>query len=252
MAKHNLLGSIRKTIRDFHLIEAGDRIAVGLSGGKDSMALLHALSRYRRFSPEPFELMAITVDPGFHNFDLDTARRFCDELGVPYHVEPTEIAEVVFHIREEQNPCSLCANMRRGTLASVMNQKGFNKLALGHHLDDLIETFFMNLLYTGRIKPLEASAYLSRTDITVIRPLIETNERTVLAYVDQFRIPVVKSPCPVDKKTNREAVSDFLKRAYAEHLPAEKSVATAIKSILKRPGTVDSTQEQCRPHHSSP
>ncbi|MBS7525695.1 tRNA 2-thiocytidine biosynthesis protein TtcA [Fusibacter paucivorans] len=226
----SLLGIMRKTIQDYALIQEGDRVAVGLSGGKDSMALLYLLARFQTFSPFKFHLEAITVDMGFNNFDLSGAKSFCEKLGIPYTVVETEIAKVVFEIRDEKNPCALCANMRRGVLADTMNQRGLNILALGHHADDALTTLFLNMLYAGKLNTLEYKSYLSRTDVHVIRPFLDASEAQVISTVQKEHIPVFKSPCPVDKHTKREEIGDFLKTIYKDLPHSRKNILTAMRN----------------------
>ncbi|HAS73390.1 MAG TPA: tRNA 2-thiocytidine(32) synthetase TtcA, partial [Clostridiales bacterium UBA8960] len=221
---------LRKTVKEHRLINPGDRIAVGLSGGKDSMALLHALKHYQSFSPDPFELEAITIDLGFENFDLDKAKAFCHELGVPYTITKTEIAKIVFDYREEKNPCSLCANMRRGALANTMNEQGLNVLALGHHADDALSTLFMNTLYAGKLNTLEYYSFLSRSSIHLIRPLLDASEASIKGYVKSNSIPILKSPCPMDQKTKREEINHLLKSIYKEIPDSRKNMLTAMRN----------------------
>ncbi|MDH8677604.1 ATP-binding protein [Fusibacter bizertensis] len=227
---NNILGSMRKTIQEQEMIQPGDRIAVGLSGGKDSMALLHELSRFQKFSPIPFELEAITIDMGFNNFDLDAAKVFCNQLAVPYRIEKTDIAKIVFEIREEKNPCALCANMRRGALSKVMNDRNLNVLALGHHADDALSTLFLNMLYAGKLNSLEYSSYLSRTAITVIRPFLDTAEADIIGFIKSNCIPVLKSPCPMDRHTKREDMSQLLKTIYKDNPHSRKNLLTAMRN----------------------
>lgn len=244
MKRTNIVGIIQHTVLRHQMISDGDFVAVGLSGGKDSMTLLHALEHFRRFGGIAFKLGAIMVDPGFHNFDIESAKRFCDELGVELTVVPTDIAEVVFEIRNEKNPCSLCANMRRGALATNMQKLGMNKLALGHHEDDLISTFFMNLVYGGRIKTLDAVSYLDRTGITVIRPMIYLSEDTIKAYVKKNNIPVVKSPCPVDKKTSRESAKQMAEMLYTTNQHAKSAIINAVKSLVHSPQSCEGDRKE--------
>ena len=205
------LGCLRKADTDFHLIENGDRIAVGVSGGKDSLLLLHALSLYRRFSHKDFELMAVTVKMGLEPFDLSGIRALCAELAIPYLEKETQIGEIIFTYRKEKNPCALCAKMRRAVLANTCREEGFQKLALGHHREDAIETLLMSLLYEGRFHTFHPKTEMSRSGITVIRPLVYLPEKHVKHMEKTLALPVVKSPCPVDHKTTREEMSNLLK-----------------------------------------
>lgn len=228
MKKHNLLGSMRKTVEAHHMLQENDQVAVGLSGGKDSMALLHALARFQTFSNKPFDLCAITIDLGFNNMDLSTAKDFCASLQIPYHIVTTDIASVVFDIRKEKNACALCANMRRGALAKKMNQEGFKILALGHHAMDQLETFWLNFLYSGNMNRLSYLSYLDRSDITVIRPFLETSEETIQHYVRTHQIPVIKNPCPMDNHSKRYNVHQLIKQISQQVPPAYKSMMTAV------------------------
>lgn len=226
----SLLGTLRKTIQENNLIQPGDRIAVGLSGGKDSTALLWALKKFQRFSPVPFGLEAITISKGFANTDFTPMAQLCATLDIPYHIEETEIARIVFDIRKETNPCALCSNLRRGALAEVMNRKGLNVLALGHHGDDAIETMMMNLLYGGKLSTLEVKSHLSRADITLIRPLIDCTEKAVLGIIRQQDLPVIPSPCPADGSTKREEVRQLLRTIYRGVPRSRASILTAMKN----------------------
>ena len=203
-----LLSKLRRGINDFKLIENGDKIAVGLSGGKDSIAVLQLLKRYQRFSPEKFELIAITLDPG-SGAVFDDMVTMCKELDVPYHLIKTDIYEVVFNIRKEKNPCSLCAKMRRGALNDHAKQLGCNKIVLGHHKNDAIETLLMSMFYEGRISCFSPKTYLSRINITVIRPMIYINEREINGLAKRYNFPIVKNPCPADGNTKRQYMKDL-------------------------------------------
>ncbi|MBQ9543504.1 MAG: tRNA 2-thiocytidine biosynthesis protein TtcA, partial [Clostridia bacterium] len=189
----------------------GDRIAVGVSGGKDSLSLLRGLSALREFNPAPFELTALTVDPGFDTpLDLGGVEEFCRKLGVGFTVVPTNIFSIVFKAREESNPCSLCAKMRRGALDRAAVGLGCNKLALGHHADDVIDTFMLNLLHGGKIDTFSPVTSLDRSGITLIRPMIYVREKELSGFVKKAALPVVKSPCPVDRHTQREEMKNLI------------------------------------------
>lgn len=229
----SLSATMRRTIESFGLIENGDRVAVGLSGGKDSMALLFLLKKYHGFSTNKFELKAITIDPGFDNFNLAEAKIFCDKIDVEHIVIKTEIAKIVFDIRNEKNPCALCANMRRGALADAMNERGLNKLALGHHADDALSTMFLNMLYTGKINTLEYMSYLSRADIHVIRPFLDASEAQIVGLINSEGLPILKSPCPVDKHTKREEIADMLRGIYKTIPNSRKNLLTAMRNEEK-------------------
>ena len=205
-----LLSCARRAVDDYNMIEEGDRIAVGVSGGKDSLALLCALYDLRRFYPKHFDLVAITVNAGFPNMDFTPVKEFCDRMGIPFVIKESGIADVVFNIRKESNPCSLCAKMRRGSLHDAAKEAGCNKLALGHHFDDAVTTFMLNLFREGRIGCFSPVTYLSRKDLTMIRPLIYADEDDVRYFVNGNDLPIVKSTCPVDKHTERENMKQFL------------------------------------------
>ncbi len=205
-----LLSKMRRAVDDYGMISPGDRIAVGVSGGKDSLALLCALAEMRRFYPNPYEIVAITVDMGFEGSDFSPLEAFCQALGIEYRIKKTNLAEIVFDIRKESNPCALCARMRRGMLHDIAKEMGCNKLALGHHYDDVLETFMMNLCNEGRLGTFMPVTYLDRKDITVIRPLVLTKESEIASFVAGNALPVVKSLCPEDKMTDREMYKQLL------------------------------------------
>ena len=207
--KH-LLSYVRRAVDDYGMIEEGDRIAVGVSGGKDSLTLLAALAGLKRFYPKKFELVAITEDMGFEGSDWSAVAEFCERLGVEYKIEKTDIAKIVFDIRKESSPCSLCAKMRRGALNGSAKKFGCNKVALGHHYDDVVETFMLNLFFEGRIGCFRPVTYLSRMDVTVIRPMIYMPEKDVRAYAAAAELPVTKSLCPADGNTQREEMKQLL------------------------------------------
>ncbi len=206
------LGCIRKADQDFSLIEPGDRIAVGVSGGKDSLLLLHALSLYRRFSHKDFSLYAVTVSIGLEPFDVTGIRKRCDELGVPFILKETEIGHIIFDYRKEKNPCALCAKMRRAVLANTCVENGYRKLALGHHREDAVETLLMSLFYEGRFHTFHPKTAMSRTGITVIRPLVYLPESHVKHMAKVLDLPVVSSPCPADGETRRQEMKELLSK----------------------------------------
>ena len=206
------LGCLRKADQDFRLIEPGDRIVIGVSGGKDSLLLLHALSLYRKFSHKDFSLLAVTVSLGLEPFDLTGIRQLCDQLEIPFLVRETEIGKIIFDYRQEKNPCALCAKMRRAVLANTCVSEGFNKLALGHHREDAVETLLMSLFYEGRFHTFHPRTTMSRTGITVIRPLIYLPESHVKHMQRTLSLPVVESPCPANGETRRQEMKDLLRR----------------------------------------
>ena len=199
-----ILGYMRKAITHFNMIKDGDNIAIGLSGGKDSITLLYALHRLQKFLPVKFNIIALTIDPGFDNFDVSNLEKICKELEVPYYVEKSFIKEIVFDIRNEKNPCSLCANLRRGMLNSFAKKYGCNKLALGHNQDDVIHTFFLSLFYEGSIHSFSPVTYLSRADLHVIRPMVYTPEKDIKHFINKSNISVMNKCCPMDGTSKRE------------------------------------------------
>lgn len=205
-----ILSFTRRAVDDYEMIEDGDRIGVGISGGKDSLTLLFALAELRRFYPKRFELVAISVDMGFEGVDFTPVEELCRELDVPFVVVPTQISRIVFDVRKEKNPCGLCAKMRRGALHDECKRQGCNKLALGHHFDDVVETFMLNLFYEGRLGSFSPVTYLSRKDLTMIRPLLYAQEKDVRYFVNRHPLPVIESPCPADKNTERESMKQLL------------------------------------------
>ena len=223
------LSFVRRAVDDYKMIEEGDRIAVGVSGGKDSLALLCTLSSLKRFYPKKFELSAITIDMGYDSMSFEGVARLCESLGVDYFVKKTAIREVIFDIRKEKNPCSLCANMRRGALNAYADELGSNKVALAHHFDDAIETFFMNLLYEGRVGCFSPVTKLERSGITVIRPMIYMPENFVRCLTKELRLPIVKNPCPADGHTRREYVKNLLYDLDKDSPGLKKRLFTALR-----------------------
>ena len=212
MRLKRILSLVRRCVQDYDMIQPGDRIAVGVSGGKDSLALLYALAQMRRFYPNPYGVKAITLDMGFGGCDFSPIQSLCDELDVHYTVVKTDIAEVVFGIRKEDNPCSLCAKMRRGALHDAALSLDCDKVALGHHYDDVIETFFLSLFYEGRISCFSPVTYLDRKRVTVLRPLLYVPEAMVTGVKNRLSLPVVKNPCPADGNTKRQYIKELLTR----------------------------------------
>ena len=205
-----VLSYVRRAVDDYKMINDKDRVAVGVSAGKDSLTLLCALAELRRFYPNKFQLVAITVDMGFDGADFSDIQRMCDELSVEYHIVPTQISKIIFDVRKEKNPCSLCAKMRRGALYNYAKELGCTSIALGHHFDDVVETFMLNLFYEGRIGCFQPVTYLSNTDITLIRPMIYMPEKDVRYFSSKNNLPVIKSPCPADGNTEREEMKNLL------------------------------------------
>lgn len=215
-----ILSYTRRAVEDYDMISDGDKIAVGLSGGKDSLALVCAVAALKKFYPKKFELEVITMDPGFYKAgfgeeetakkDFEKLRELCNQLQVNFTLFETDIAKIIFDIRKEKNPCSLCARMRRGALHTHAKELGCNKIALGHHFDDAVETFMMNLFNEGRIGCFSPVTYLDRTDITLIRPLVYTPEKDIRYFINHSDLPVVHSCCPQDKNSDRERVKQLL------------------------------------------
>ena len=206
-----ILGPLRRAVEKYEMIRPGDRIAVGLSGGKDSTALLVAMKRFQYFSPVPFELEGITLDMGFGGMDFEPLVQLCAELDIPYTIKKTQIGPIVFEARQEKNPCALCARMKRGALHDLAIERGCRKIALGHHADDAIETFFLSLFYEGRINTFSPVTYLDRKDITLLRPLIFVKEKDIIYNPEIKELPVIKSTCPADGHTKREDMKDMMK-----------------------------------------
>ena len=221
-------GLVRRCVEDYKMIEEGDRIAVGVSGGKDSVALLNALANLRGYYPKKFELVAITVDMGLglDPNEVDAVTKVCQELGVHYHIEKTQIGEVVFDVKKESNPCSLCANMRRGALNSAAVSLGCNKVALGHHADDLIETLFLCLFYEGRFSTFSPLTVLTRANLTMIRPMIFLREMEIIGFTKDK--PIIHNPCPADKNTKREYIKTVLKNLEKDNKKLRENVLGAI------------------------
>ena len=224
-----LLSYIRRAVDDYSMIEEGDRVAVGVSGGKDSLALITGLAALSRFYPKKFSLLAVTVDIGLPDTDFSAVEEYCRGLGVEYRVLKTEISKIIFDVRKEPNPCSLCAKMRRGALNGFAASAGCNKVALGHHFDDVIETFMLNLFNEGRIGTFSPVTYLSNTGVTVIRPLVYMPEKDIRYLASKEGFPVVKSACPADGNTDREKMKRMLAALDRENRGLRYRVFGAIK-----------------------
>ena len=228
MKLQQVLSVARKAIDEFHMIEEGDKIAVGISGGKDSLTLLYAVHGLKRFYPAKFELEAITVDLGHPGFDLSRISALCEDLGVHYTVIKTDIAEIIFERRNETNPCSLCAKMRKGALNDAIKKLGCNKVAYAHHKDDIIETMLMSLIFEGRFHTFAPVTYLDRMDLTLIRPLMYMDEMDVIGFQNKYDLPVAKSRCPMDGYTKREYAKELVRQLNREHPGAKERMFTAI------------------------
>ena len=205
-----ILSHMRKAIEEYHMIEENDKIGICLSGGKDSITLLHAFKALQRFYPKKFEIIAISIDPGFEFFDTKFLQNMCDKLEIPLFIEKSNAKEIVFDIRKEKNPCSLCANLRRGTINSIAIREGCNKIALGHNQDDVLETFLLNLLYTGNIGTFSPVSYMDRSGITLIRPLIYTPEKETKRFVKKNNLTVMPKVCPMDGTSKRESMKQMI------------------------------------------
>jgi len=205
-----ILGYMRKAIEDYSMIEEGDKIAICLSGGKDSIAMLYELKNLQKFYPKKFEIIAISINPGFEFFDTQFLYSVCDSLDIPLFIENTNTKEIVFDIRKEKNPCSLCSKFRRGAINSIAIEQKCNKIALGHNQDDVIETFLLNLLYTGRIGTFSPVSYMDRTKITLIRPLIYVSEKEIRKFIKEHSLSVMPKVCPMDGTSKREDIKKLI------------------------------------------
>ena len=237
-----ILSYTRRGVDDYNMIKEGDKIAVGVSAGKDSLTLLCAMAYLRRFYPNKFELIAITVDMGFdEGMDFEPIRKLCEELDVPYHIVPTQIYKIIFDVRKESNPCSLCAKMRRGALHNAAKELGCTSVALGHHFDDVVETFMLNLFFEGRLGCFSPVTELSRVGIKLIRPMIYMPEKDVAEFARKNQLPVISSPCPADKNTEREEMKQLLRSLEREN----KGLRYRIFGAICR-GEIDGFRELSR------
>lgn len=230
MKLQQVMSYVRRAVDDYHMIEEGDKIAVGISGGKDSLTLLYALHGLQRFYPKHFSLHAVTVDLGWDNLNLEKIVELCRELDVEYTIVKTDIAPIVFQDRKEENPCSLCAKMRKGALNQAIKDAGCNKVAYAHHRDDVVETMLMSLIFEGRFHTFSPVTYLDRMQLTVIRPLMYMHEADVIGFVNKYQVPVVKSPCPADGHTKREYVKNLLRQLNRENPGVKERMFTAIQT----------------------
>ena len=224
-----IIGACKKAITDFNMIDEGDKVAIGLSGGKDSITLLYAMYYLRKFYPKHFDIMAITIDPGSETFHTDELEKMCKDFGIEYVVYKSNISKVVFDIRQETNPCSLCANMRRGMLNSIAIEHGCNKIALGHHADDVIETFLMSVLLNGKIHCFAPVTYLSRSNVKTIRPMIYVDEKDIRATARELNFPVMGKCCPKDGFTKREYMKDLVRDLRKDIPNVKKHILGAIR-----------------------
>lgn len=228
MKLQQLLSVTRKAIDEFGMIAPGDRIAVGISGGKDSLALLVALRQLQRFYPKKYSLQAVSTDLGFPNVDYSKIQDFCADLEVPFTRVRTEIAQIVFYEKQEKNPCSLCAKMRKGALNEAVKELNCNKVAYAHHRDDAVETMLLSLIFEGRFHTFSPVTYWDRMDLTLIRPFIFMREADIVGFQNKYQLPVAKSPCPADGRTKREYAKNLLRELNRDHPGATERMFSAI------------------------
>ena len=239
-----MVGLVRRCVDDYQMIQEGDRIAVGVSGGKDSLTLLRLLAALREYYPKHYDLAAVTIDMGLEGMDFSPLEKFCEDLDVPFHIVRTQIGPIIFDHRKEKNPCSMCAKMRRGALNQALLDLGFNKVALGHHRDDAVETFLMNLLFEGRIGCFEPVTYLDRTGITQIRPMLYLPEQSIVHFAEQQSLPIVHNVCPADKHTKREEVKQLISEL---RLPYPEIKTRIFGSMQRMP--LPNWEVQVHPRH---
>lgn len=230
-ALNEFTGYIRRCVDDYGMIRENDRIAVGVSGGKDSLVLLRALHHLRTYYPKPFHLEAITLELGFEGMDFTPVAEMCRELDIPYTCIKTDIREIVFDVRKESNPCSLCAKMRRGALNNAIREKDIGTLALGHHFDDALETFFMSLLYEGRISCFKPVTWMSRAGIRQIRPMLYVGEQRIANLARTLELPVVTNPCPQDKGSKRQEIKSLVQSLSKEYPDLKNKVFGAMQRL---------------------
>lgn len=230
MKLQRLYSLTRQAVDAYQMIENGDHIAVGISGGKDSLTLLYALQGLMRFYPKSFTLTAISVDLGFDGFDLTPVKELCSQLSVPYKIVPTSIGKILFEERQESNPCALCAKLRKGALNQAAIEMGCNKIAYAHHMDDIIETMMLSLIYEGRFYSFPPVTYLDRTELTVIRPLMLVAEMDVIGFKNKYNLPVCKNPCPADGFTQREYAKNLIRQLEKENPGAKKRLFHAVRT----------------------
>lgn len=229
LAIKRILGQIRRAVQDYNMIEDGDRIAVGVSGGKDSLVLLIALKRLQSFFPKKFDLEAVTLTMGIGETDLSPVKDLCNKIGINYTIEETLIGKIVFEVRKEENPCSLCANLRRGALHNAAKKLNCNKVALAHHRDDAIETLLLSTFYEGRFHTFSPVTYLERKDLYLIRPLIYTEEKDIKSFIKEYEIQTVSSPCHINGKTKRQYIKELLMDLSKDNRDIKNNIFGAIK-----------------------
>ena len=225
-----VLGCMRRADEDFGMINEGDRVVVGVSGGKDSLVLLYGLALYRHFCRNSFELQAVTLGMGLEKVDFSPIAELCEKIDVPYTVRETDIGDVIFNQRKEPNPCALCSKMRRGALTDYCRDVGANKLALGHHRDDAIETLMMSLLFEGRLHTFHPVTYLSKQGITQIRPMVYLPEKDIIHAAKKFELPVTKSPCPANGDTKRAEMKQLIDDLCRRYPRAREYMLNALRN----------------------
>lgn len=247
---NKILSLVRHCVEDYDMIQAGDRVAVGVSGGKDSLTLLAALDRLRTFYPRPFTVEALTLDMGIPGMDFSGVAAWCRAREIPYTVIPTEINRIIFEVRKEKNPCSMCAKMRRGALHNAMAARGLTKIALGHHHDDAVETFFLSLFYEGRLSCFQPVTFLDRTGVTQIRPLLYCSESMIAHTADRLQLPVVHNPCPADGSTKRQEIKELIYQLNGRYPGLKNRVFGAMQRLPlpewepRNPGRRPPTEEE--------
>lgn len=228
----SILGKIRRAVIDYHMIRPEETVCVGVSGGKDSMLLLKAMVLYSKFSPTPFHVHAISLDLGFKNTDYESMRDFCSKLGVPLTIKKTKIGAIVFEHRQEKNPCALCSNLKRGALHNLALELGSHTVALGHHADDLLETYLLSLLFEGRMHTFQPVTFLDRKQVTVIRPMIYIREKEIIYETNKQHIPVLKSNCPADGNTKRAEMKQLVKDLQAKIPDCDERMIHAVRTMV--------------------
>ena len=233
-------GMVRRAVDDYEMIQEGDKVAVGVSGGKDSMLLLLSLNHLKKYYPRHFELEAVTIELGFEGMDFTPVKELCERLEIPYTCVKTDIKEIVFDVRKEDNPCSLCAKMRRGALNDIIRSRGITKIALGHHFDDAVETFMMSLLFEGRISCFRPVTFLDRSGVTQIRPLIYAGEQKITNLARELNVPIVENPCPEDKGSKRYEIKQLLKTMSVQYPDMKSKIFGAMQRLpLKGWGKIE-------------
>jgi len=228
---NKLTARLRRCIDDYDMIESGETVAIGVSGGKDSLALLYAFSDLQKYHPKNFKLHAVTLDMGIKGMDFSPVKNLCKKLDVPFTLEFSNIARVIFEERMDKNPCALCASMRRAVLCKIIKKHGISKIALAHHFDDAVETFLMSLLYEGRIHCFQPVTYLNRMDVTQIRPMLYIEEKMIKRFIEVNKITVVQNPCPKNGHSKREEIKTLLKTLSIDHKDIKKKIFGAIKRL---------------------